>query len=104
MVYKIVVTANAEADLEGFVKYLLFEKRNEQAASNLIADFEATKSSLEKVAKALRLCDNPKLKGLGYRKINFSNHRYFMLYRVVENVVFIDSIFHQLQDFENKII
>lgn len=36
------------------------------------------------------------------KDINFLNHRYFMLYRIVDNVVFIDKIFHELQDYENK--
>jgi hypothetical protein len=58
---KVVVTKDAEADLDEFIKYLLFEK-----------------------------------------SINFLNHRYFMMYRIVGNVVFVDNIFHELQDYENK--
>ncbi len=27
----------------------------------------------------------------------------FMLYRIVDNQVFVDSILHELQDYENKI-
>lgn len=34
MDYKVVVTEDAEEDLDRFVKYLLFEKRSEQAAVN----------------------------------------------------------------------
>ncbi len=41
---------------------------------------------------------------MGYYKINFLKHRYFMLYRIVDDVVFVDNIFHELQDYENKII
>lgn len=26
----------------------------------------------------------------------------FMMYRIVGNVVFVDNIFHELQDYENK--
>lgn len=39
---------------------------------------------------------------VGYHRINFLRHRYFMLYRIEENTVFIDDIFHELQDYENK--
>ena len=80
----------------------LFEKKNEQAAGNLLDDFEATKNSLSKVAESLKLCDNPKLRKYEYRRINFLNHRYFMMYRVIENIVYVDNIFHELQDYENK--
>ena len=103
MDYKVVVTQDAEEDLDNYVRYLLYEKKSMQAARNVLDDFEATKESLKYVAESLKLCDNPRLKELGYRRINFLNHRYFMLYRIDENVVFIDNIFHDLQDYENKI-
>ena len=102
MDYKVVVTMDAEEDLERYIKYLLFEKKSMQAAQNLLNDFEVTKESLKHVAGSLKLCDNPRLNQLGYRHINFLNHRYFMLYRIVDNVVFVDNIFHELQDYENK--
>ena len=61
------------------------------------------KRSLEKIASSLKLCDNLRLRKLGYRRINFAGHKYFMLYRIVDNLVYIDGIFHDLQDYENKI-
>lgn len=102
MDYKIVVTSDAEEALDRFIKYLLFEKKSEQAAKNVLDDFEAVKESLKHVAGSLKLCDNPRLKDLGYRRINFLSHRYFIMYRIVDQVVFIDNIFHQLQDYEDK--
>ena len=101
MNYRVVIMEDAEEDLDRFVTYLLFEKKSEQAARNLLNDFEKTKISLSKVAGSLKLCDNPKLKELGYRRINFLSHRYFMLYRIEGNSVFVDNIFHELQDYEN---
>ena len=102
MDYKVVITLDAEEDLERFVKYLMDEKKSMQAAENVLNDFDATIESLKHVAGSLKLCDNPKLHELEYRRINFLNHRYFMLYRIVDNVVFVDNIFHELQDYENK--
>ena len=102
MDYKIVVTKDAEEDLDRFIKYLIFEKESMQAAQNVLNDYDATIESLKHVAGSLKLCDNPMLHHLGYRRINFLNHRYFMLYRIVNNVVFVDNIFHELQDYENK--
>ena len=102
MAYKVVITKDAEKDLDEFVKYLLFEKRNEQAARNVLNDYDATIESLKIVAGSLKLCDNPRLRKYEYCRINFLHHRYFMMYRIVENVVYIDNIFHELQDYENK--
>ena len=82
MEYKVVITSDAEADLDGFIRYLLFEKKSDQAASNVLDDFEATKISLSRVAGSLKLCDNPRLRELGYRRMNFLSHDYFLLYRI----------------------
>ena len=103
MTYKVVVTRDAEEDLDNFIKYLIAEKKNIQAAENVLNDYDATIESLKHVAGSLKLCDNPKLRQLEYRRINFLNHRYFMLYRIVDQIVFVDNIFHELQDYENKI-
>ena len=102
MDYRIVVTKDAEEDLDCFVKYLILEKMSMQAAQNVLNDYDATIESLKHIAGSLKFCDNPRLHQLEYRRINFQNHRYFMLYRIVDNVVFVDNIFHELQDYENK--
>ena len=104
MDYKVVVTTDAEEDLERYIRYLLVVKRNEQAAKNVLDDFESTVKSLKSVAGSLKLCENPRLRKLGYRRINFLSHRYFMMYRIVEDTVFVDNIFHELQDYERKMI
>ena len=102
MAYKVGVTSDAEADLEAFIQYLLFEKKSRQAAVNVLNDFEETRKCLAVTAESLKLCDHPRLKELGYRRINFLSHRYFMLYRIVGDTVIIDNIFHELQDYEGK--
>lgn len=102
MDYEVVVTSDAKEDLERFIEYLILEKESIQAAENVLNDYDATIGSLKHVAGSLKLCDNPMLSQLEYRRINFLNHRYFMLYRVVDNKVFVDNIFHELQDYENK--
>ena len=104
MDYKVIITEDAEVDMDKFVYYLLFEKKNKQAACNLVDDFESTIATLARMAESLKICENQRLKELGYRWINFISHGYFMLYRVEEDKVFVDNIFHELQDYENKMI
>ena len=103
MGYKVVVTEDAETDLDNFISYLLFEKKNEQAAKNLLDDFEATKQSLTYVAGSLKDCANPKLKENGYKRINFMTHKYFIIYKIEGDKVIIINIFHELQDYENRL-
>ena len=76
----------AEEDLNQFVQYLLFAKKNKQAAKNVLDDFEDTIKKLKKVASSLKVCDNPRLQSFGYRRINFQQHRYFMLYRIENDI------------------
>lgn len=103
MDYKVVLTRGAEKDLDRFITYLLFEKKSEQAAGNVLDDFEETKRILTYVVGSLKLCDHPRLRESGYRRINFLSHRYFMLYRIENDTVYIDGIFHELHDYENKL-
>ena len=102
MDYKVVITADAEEDLDRYVRYLLFEKKNEQAASNLLDDFETTVECLKRMAGSLKFCDNPKLKEYGYKRIHFLHHRYFILFRIKDEHAIVDNIFRELQDYENK--
>ena len=99
MDYKVVITADAEADLDRFIGYLLFEKQNSQAASDVLDDFEQAKRILAISAESLKLCENPRLNSLGYRRIHFMSHRYFMPYRIEGDLVIVDNIFHELQDY-----
>lgn len=59
---------------------------------------------LKHVAGSLKMCDNSRLEELGYHRINFQKHRYFILYRIENDVVYVDDIFHELQDYENRMI
>lgn len=46
MDYKVVVTSDAEVDLDNFIKYLIIEKKNIQAAENVLNDYDAAIESL----------------------------------------------------------
>ena len=61
MDYKIVVTKDAEEDLDRFIQYLIFEKKSMQAAQNVLDDYDATIDCLKHVAGSLKLCENPAL-------------------------------------------
>ena len=104
MGYRVIVTDDAFADLDNILYYLLFVLKNEQAAQNVLDDFEHTKEQLSRVAGSLRVCENPKLRNIGYRRLEFQKHDYFMLYRIKEKTAIVDAIFHDLQDFEKKIM
>ena len=84
MDYKVVVTSDAEADLDSFVRYLLFEKENAQAAQNLLDDFDSTRRMLERIAGSLKMCENPRLKNWDIEELIFVT-QIFLLYRIAED-------------------
>lgn len=104
MAYKVVITTDAEQDLDRFIQYLICEKNSGQAAINVLNDYEQTVQELATAAGSIKLFDNPRLNDLGYRRINFKSHKYFMLYRIQKKTVIIDRVFHGLQDYENKML
>ena len=61
---------------------------------------ENTIERLSYMASGLKLCD-PRLRDLGYRTIHFKRHNYFMLYRIQDDMVYVDAIYHNLQNYEN---
>lgn len=81
-----------------YVRYIL---KNPIAAEKVIQDAEKTMNKLTYLAESLKLCEEPELAIQGYRVIFFQKHDYVMLYRVDENTVYIDGVFHQLQNYQN---
>lgn len=103
MDYKVIFTENAMEDMDSIVEYLLFHFRNKQAANHFIDSVENGKFVLSNSAESFQLCLNPRLRSKEYRRLNLDKTKYFLLYRIENSIVFIDGIYHQLQDYENKI-
>ena len=99
--YKVVITRDAKTHLAQILRYIRQDLGNEQAARSVRDDVLETKTRLSHVADSLKLCDNPKLCALGYRTIHLKRHRYFMLYKIIDDMVRVDGIYHDLQDYEN---
>lgn len=101
MEFKVVLTSQAQLDFRNITYYLLYELKSEQATISVTNDMEHTIERLSYMASGLKLCDDPRLRDLGYRTIHFKRHNYFMLYRIQDDTVYIDAIYHDLQDYED---
>lgn len=102
-IYRVSVTADAKADLKRYKDYLVDEKKNRQAARNVVLDFSQTKDDLKKSAWSLAEPESQKLLERGLKRINFRSHDYFLLYRIEGSRVFVTNMFHDLEDYENKL-
>ncbi len=71
MEFKVVLTSQAQLDFKNITRYLRYELRNEQATISVMNDMEHTIERLSYMAGGLKLCDNSRLRDLGYRIIHF---------------------------------
>ena len=100
MEYKVVLTSSAKIQFRNILNYLLYELESQQAATNVVNDFDDTVS---RVAGSLKLCDDRILRAKGYRTIHFKRHQYLMVYTIDQNTAYIEGIYHDLQDYENTL-
>ena len=54
-----------------FFNIFSLKRKNEPAAGNILDDFGDTLNCLKNVAGSLSLCENQRLRALGYHRINF---------------------------------
>ncbi|MCI9325479.1 type II toxin-antitoxin system RelE/ParE family toxin [Lachnospiraceae bacterium 54-11] len=99
--YKVIVSPKALSQLNNYIDYIQYTLLNEDAAYRVWQDAIETRNQLAVIAGSLKYCSHPKLKELGYRSVNFKEHRYTMIYRVNGREVYVEAIYHQLQDYEN---
>lgn len=98
--YKVMITDHAKEQLKAYISYILEEFRNRQAAKAVRDDAAATMRRLQHVAGSLKMMENPNMKG--YWKIHFLKHDYVMIYHIEGSMVYVDRIYHELQDYERK--
>lgn len=99
--FEVVFSDEAKEQLQDILDYLFFTLNNAQAAYSVEQDAKQTTELLFSIALSLKFCDDPELRKLGYRTIHFKRHNYFMLYRVQDRNVYVDAVYHDLQDYEN---
>ena len=99
--FNVIISPKALSQLNSYIDYLQYTLLNEQAAFDVWQDALDTRSRLSQIAKSLKLCQHPLLKENGYRVIYFTRHRYLMLYRIECTTVYVEAIYHQLQNYEN---
>ena len=103
LAYKVVITDEALSDLRRYVAYLINVKKNKQAASNLLDDYDVTIAKLSAVAGSLKICESPNMRTRSLRRINFLHHNYFLLYQLKGEIAYVTNIFHGLEDADNKL-
>lgn len=97
--FDVIISPKALSQLNSYVDYLQYTLLNDQAARNVWQDVMETRDQLSKAAEGLKRCSHPLLKKNECHVIHFMWHRYLMLYRIEGSTVYVDAIYHQLQDY-----
>lgn len=102
-VFEVLLTRKAELQAQKILDYIFYDLENTQAAYSVEQDMKETVNRLSDVAGSLKLCDDPKLRAKGYRTIHFKRHKYFLLYKIDGQKVYVIGVYHDLQDYENTL-
>ena len=86
-----------------FRSHIYLMLKNPQAADSLMQDFDDTVKMLEEQADCFGYCRSERLRRLGFHKVHFKRHRYLLVYRVKDDRVIVEGMYHELQDYENAI-
>lgn len=104
MQYDVQFSELAEKQYDNILKYIVNVLKNPQALKNVMDDFDATAKRLECATNSFGFCKCDRLKVMGLRSIGFEKHRYLFVYRIKENCVIVEGMYHEMQDYENLIM
>lgn len=102
--YEVVVSPEAEADLDRIIRYIAADLRNPPAATALADKIEARLCELETMPGKFSFCKDAFLRAMGYRRAQVGNHK--IIYRIDETAkrVLIVHFYHTLQDYESNLL
>ncbi len=103
MAYKIKVTEHAHELLDNLVYHLIYCLKNEQAAKHLLDSIDGIYDRLEVNPFQFSECRNAYLAKKGYREVVVPKMNYIIIFDVRVDVVNVVGIFHQLENYPNKL-
>ena len=102
MLYKLVVTDEMERLVDERVGYLLNKFKSHQAASHLLDGIEEIYDYLETNPEIYRESQDPFLSAFHYREAKVNEMDYIIVYKILEDTVYILGLFHSLENYSQK--
>ncbi len=103
MSYKLLITNDANNDIDDIISYIINELKNPIAAENLLSKIELNFGIILANPFSFPLCKDKRLYDNGYRKITVKN--YIIFYRVdkEDNIVYIMRVIYGRRNYINLI-
>lgn len=102
MAYKIISTDEMDTLLDSCVRYLLNKFKNEQAAEHLLSGVSEIYDTLERNPNVYRVSQDPFMKALECHEAKVPEMDYMIVYKIVNQNVYIMGIFHTLENYADK--
>lgn len=103
MAYKLVVTERADKLLDNILRYLIYQLKNEQAATHLLDEMKSIYDRLEENPLQFPLSRDTYLSSKGYHEAIIGQMNYTIVFSIKADVVNIVGIFHQLENYWKKL-
>ena len=99
MAYKLLITKEANNDINEIIGYIVNILKNPIAAGNLIDEIEKLYTVITDNPSAFSLCNDSRLRNDGYRKIVVKN--YIIFYKVIEErkAVYVMRVIYGRHDY-----
>ncbi len=103
MIYKLNVTEHADELLDNLVYHLIYRLMNKQAAQRLLDSIDVIYERLVVNPFQFAECRDAYLANKGYREAVVPYMNYIVVFDVRTDVVNVVGIFHELEDYKNKL-
>ena len=104
MVYSVITTDEMAVLLDDCVGYILRKLKSEQAARHLLSGIERIYDTLERNPMIYRISSNPFMESMGYREAKVDGMDYMVVYKIVNETVYVLGIFHTLENYAEKMM
>ena len=93
--YEVIITPEAEGDLDQLGAYITFELKAPETAFSYVGDIRTELSTLRKAPKRFRVVDDEPWHSRGLRRMNARNFAAFFIILEQEGTVFVQNIIYQ---------
>ena len=102
MAYELIVTERADELLDNLVFHLLYNLENEKAAVHLINEVSKIYDRIQDNPFQFPMCRDEYLNNKKYREAMARDMNYIVIFKIDNDIVYIMGIFHELEDYTNK--
>lgn len=103
MIYRLCVTEHAQELLDELIYHLLNRLNSKQAARHLLDEIDGIYDRLEDNPMQFPLSKDWYLSTRGYREAIVPQMNYMIIFRIDDHVVNVVGIFHQLENYQQKL-